>query len=92
MKHITTALFIALALPAAAQDQPADGLPPEIVALVDRLDPKNGVIELNGPKATLDLGTKYDFYDAADARDILVMIWGNPPRAVQNTLGLVMPA
>lgn len=63
-----------------------------IVALVKTLKPQHGKIALPGAKASLDLGTAYDFYGPADARTILVDIWGNPPENGQGILGLVMPA
>jgi len=56
------------------------------------LKPQHGKIALPEAKATLDLGTAYDFYGPADAKSILVDIWGNPPSAGEGVLGLVMPA
>lgn len=63
-----------------------------IEAVVKDLKPQRGKVSLPAAKATLDLGSKYDFYGPDDARRILVEIWGNPPEAAQGVLGLVMPA
>lgn len=86
------ALALALAAPAMAKEEP---LPPEIekaLKVADSLHPKQGKIALPTAHATLDLGKSYDFYDAEDARKIIVDIWGNPPEAGDGILGLVMPA
>ena len=94
--HSLRAIFLWLALilaaPIAAQEAAPEELPPEIVALLERLDPKSGEVSLPAANATLDLGEDYIFYDADDAREILTVFWGNPPETVQNALGLVMPA
>ena len=60
--------------------------------LAKKLKPQRGRITLGEAKATLDLGTAYDFYGPADARKILVDIWGNPTDAGEGVLGLVMLA
>lgn len=60
--------------------------------IVKRMQPRQGLIALPEAKATLNLGTDYDFYNAADARTILVDFWGNPPEAANGVLGMVMPA
>ncbi|MEE4289912.1 MAG: DUF2167 domain-containing protein [Erythrobacter sp.] len=89
------ALFVSfwllLAAPLAAQDA-QEGFPPEIAELLERLDPQTGKIALPSAEATLDLGEDYIFYDADDTRDILTMLWGNPPGTANGVLGLVMPA
>lgn len=76
----------------------ANGAPPppvaasaqSVKALASKLSPRQGKIALPEAKATLDLGTAYDFYGPADARTILVDIWGNPPGEADKVLGLVM--
>jgi uncharacterized membrane-anchored protein len=78
-----------LAAPAAGQSEP---LPPEAQALVEQLSPRSGAIPIPEARATLDLGERYMFYGAADARRILVEVWGNPPEQADGVLGLVMPA
>lgn len=61
-------------------------------AIVEALRPRRGEVTIGAAQATLDLGTAYDFYDAADARRILTDLWGNPPEASSDVLGLVLPA
>ncbi|MCL9999942.1 MAG: DUF2167 domain-containing protein [Erythrobacter sp.] len=79
------------AVPIAAQ-APAEGeLPPEVVKLLDSLNPVNGKVGLPEARATLDLGEEYIFYGKEDAAKILVQLWGNPPQAAEGVLGLVMP-
>ena len=41
-------------------------------------------------KAALDLETTYDFCGPADARTILVNLWGNPAEIADGVLGMVM--
>ena len=40
-------------------------------------------------KAALDLGTTYDFCGPANARTILVNIWGNPAAIADGVLGIL---
>ena len=82
------ALVMTTATVTAQQGQP----PQNVVTLAKSLKPQHGKIDLPGAKASLDLGSAYDFYGPADARTILVDIWGNPPENGEGMLGLVMPA
>ena len=106
-KIMTTAALAALLLASAAPvsmlaaqstAQSAPLSPQEQAAMdqlareVQQLKPQSGKISIPEGKLELDLGQKYVFYSAADARKILVDIWGNPPEAVEGTLGMVMPA
>lgn len=84
-------LTVLFAAPLAAQEA-APELPPELAEVLDRLDPQTGQIVLPSAEATLALGEEYIFYNAADARDILTILWGNPPEVANGVLGLVMPA
>ena len=76
-----------MALTAAVAPQQVDR-----AKLVKSLRPQHGKIPLPAAKASLDLGTAYDFYGPADAKTILVDIWGNPPENAEGVLGLVMQA
>lgn len=76
-----------MALTAAVAPQQVDR-----AKLVKSLRPQHGKIPLPAAKASLDLGTAYDFYGPADAKAILVDIWGNPPENAEGVLGLVMQA
>lgn len=82
------ALFVT---PLAAQTPPgAESPPPEVVRLLENLKPVSGRVAIPEARTTLDLGETYDFYASAEAQTILVDLWGNPPEAVSNVLGLVM--
>ena len=86
---VTASALGLVCAPAMAQDGP---LPAEAAALVATLEPRSGEVAIPEAKAVLDLGSKYQFYAATDAQRILTEIWGNPPEAANDVLGLVMPA
>lgn len=84
-------ILVACAVPATANTGERERSP-ELVAFLKELRPRNGTVAIPEAKASLDLGTEYDFYDRADAAKILVQLWGNPPESAEGVLGLVMPA
>jgi uncharacterized membrane-anchored protein len=84
------ALVSSAAMPVVAASAPQ--VPAKVEQLVGSLNPQRGKFAIAEANATLDLGQTYDFYDKADARRILVEVWGNPPASADNVLGLVMPA
>lgn len=49
-------------------------------------------VVLADARATIDLGAGYDFYPPAEARRIMIEIWGNAPEEADGVLGLIMPA
>lgn len=58
--------------------------------LLDNIEPKTGLIELpDGVR--LDLKDKFYFLDSEDAVYVLTEMWGNPPTAAAETLGMVFP-
>jgi len=61
-------------------------------AFVKSLHKQTGDVTIPTADAVLHLGSKYYFLDAAEAKKVLVDIWGNPPTSVSDVLGLVMPA
>lgn len=61
-------------------------------ALLQSLHPQTGDVKLPAAHATLHLGRDYYFLPADEAKRVLTEVWGNPPEAVEGTLGLVMPA
>lgn len=85
-----------IALTAAFASPPASASPQQAEAHIRQvaaaLSPEHGRVPIGEAHATLNLGDQYDYYGRDDARKILVDIWGNPPDAVSNVLGLVMPA
>ena len=63
----------------------------EMLQFEASLHPQSGTIQVPGAHATLNLGDKYYFLPAADAKRVLTEGWGNPPDAVTNVLGMVFP-
>jgi uncharacterized membrane-anchored protein len=55
------------------------------------IHPQHGDIRLPTADAVLHLGTGYYFLDAADAKLVLTKIWGNPPSAIADSVGLIFP-
>jgi uncharacterized membrane-anchored protein len=60
-------------------------------ALKAALNPQKGKIEIGEAPVSLDLGDKYYFLPADQAKRVLTEAWGNPPTAVQDVLGMVFP-
>lgn len=99
-------LFAALLLTstaslAASQSDPATPPASEQVAVAERvrafkaldasLHPQTGEVMIPGGHASLNLGDRYYFLPAAEARRVLSEAWGNPPDALTDVLGLVLP-
>ena len=94
----TTALF-------AAPQTPPEVSEPELTeeqleaidqAYVDSLEAsytyRTGIIPLSGHVATLDVPEGFKYLDAEQSRQVLVEIWGNPPGAAEDVLGMIFPA
>ncbi len=101
MRKMIGAGLLALALVVAPVElamASAGAAPPQSISANDQaafekgLHKRTGDVAVPGTDAVLHLGTKYYFLDAAEAKDVLVRLWGNPPSAVEGTLGLVLPA
>lgn len=56
------------------------------------LSPKSGDIALPGGKAQLKLSDAFQYLDPEDSARLLVDAWGNPPRAAESVLGMILPA
>ena len=95
MKSIIAAIAItaALFLPAHAEKQPT---PQEMEAFqkamkaIGELQYQSGVIPLAGGKLKLTLPPELQYLDAANARKVLVDIFGNPPNS-GSTDGMIVP-
>ncbi|MBO9711393.1 MAG: DUF2167 domain-containing protein [Sphingomonas sp.] len=76
----------------ARDEAPAGkGVPPELLALEKNLHPQRGDVRIDAAKAVLHLGDAYYFLPADEAKRVLTQVWGNPPDAVTDVLGLVLP-
>lgn len=53
---------------------------------------REGILDLPGNFARLDLPEGFRFLDSEDARRVVVDLWGNPPGGATDLLGLVVPA
>lgn len=60
--------------------------------LLEKLDFQQGVIKLPEAKATLNVPADFYYLSPADAKIVLVDIWGNPPAAAEGTMGMIFPA
>lgn len=72
----------------------ADATPEQRKALLDfetSLHPQTGVVKVPGGHATLNLGDRYYFLPADDAKRVLAN-WGNDPAGLGDVLGMVFPA
>lgn len=58
---------------------------------VDKLPHQTGDIAVATAKARLNLGDDYYYLGADEAKRVLTEIWGNPPDATRNVLGMVFP-
>lgn len=76
----------------AAADSAVAGKPakPDF-SWVDKLPHQTGDVAIAAAKARLNLGDDYYYLGADEAKRVLTEIWGNPPDAVQNVLGMVFP-
>lgn len=75
----------------AGADEPA-AIKAKQAAFTKSLHPQTGNVTVPGADAVLHLGSKYYFLGPEEAKRVLVDVWGNPPDAASDTLGLVMPA
>jgi uncharacterized membrane-anchored protein len=84
------ALFVAQS--ARGADQGSDAAEAQrLNGIVQSQHRRSGDVAVPGAEATLHLGSKYYFLDAADSKQVLKE-WGNPPSAADGVLGMVFPA
>jgi uncharacterized membrane-anchored protein len=75
---------------AALAELPADART-KMLEFERSLHPASGTVQVPGAHATLELGDRYYFLPAADAKRVLTEGWGNAPDAVDGVLGMVFP-
>ncbi|MEG3088748.1 DUF2167 domain-containing protein [Sphingomonas sp. PB4P5] len=71
--------------------QEAPSVPPALVQFEKGLHKQSGDVAVPGARAVLHLGQDYYFLGADEAKKVLTDVWGNPPDAVTDVLGLVLP-
>jgi uncharacterized membrane-anchored protein len=75
--------------PSAAQAAAAEKAERDrMIAVLKSLHPQTGAVSVPGTDAKLQMGDRYYFLDSADARKVLVDLWGNRPEEVSNVLGM----
>lgn len=93
MKVTTSAGAMALALvlagPATAQNDTSPKVSPEVAAFEKSLHKQTGAVAIPAAHATLNLGDRYYFVPADEAKQILTKVWGNPPDSAEGVLGIV---
>ena len=90
---ITGALILAwMALVSSAIAQDTEPTAAEIQKIVQGLHYQQGEVKIKDGLATFEVPTNFNYLAAADAKTVLVKLWGNPPAQVDDVLGLLMPA
>jgi uncharacterized membrane-anchored protein len=99
MKIMASVFALAILVPASASSAapPPPGVQKAAVeqamqTMLKEQKPQKGDVTVLGTKATLHLGDRYYFLNAADAKKVLIDAWGNPPDVTDNVLGMVFPA
>lgn len=72
--------------------QPSDDSESATQSFERQLHFRSGTITLSNQLVKLELGDKYRYLDAADARKVIVDLWGNPPDSAAEVLGMIVPA
>ncbi|MGH7942324.1 MAG: DUF2167 domain-containing protein [Limisphaerales bacterium] len=87
---LLVAALISFGLRAWGQDDTAAQVAAQ--KLVGSLQYKHGDIPIQNGLATLNVPAKFKYLDAADAKKVLVQLWGNPPEQADDVIGLLMPS
>jgi len=101
LSGLAAAALLALAAPqlaGAASKDPVAATPEQAAAMAradalqKQLHPQTGVVAIPAANARLNLGNRYYYLPADEAKRVLTEAWGNPPDAVDGVLGMVFPA
>jgi uncharacterized membrane-anchored protein len=74
------------------QEQMEAAYKAHVQELTKDLHYQEGTAELPGGMAHLDLPKGFRYLNPADAKKVVVDLWGNPPQSANDILGLVVPA
>ena len=74
----------------SASKATSQAIPPQLIAFEKGLHKQTGDVRIPEAKAVMHLGDRYYFLPADEAKRVLTEVWGNPPEAVSNVLGLVL--
>ena len=91
--HAVVAALLIGGLPSAWADAPG-GAQPQMTAeqFLASLHFQSGKIDLPNGIASLDLAPTFRYLSPEDSKRVLVDLWGNPPGAGANNLGMIFPA
>lgn len=95
--NLGNAAFLLLTLGlSAAQETPSPeqreaAYRTHVLKVLEGIRYREGVQELPGGMARLELPGGYRYLEPEDARKVVVDLWGNPPEAAANILGMVVP-
>ncbi len=81
----------AIAPASPAPEAPPDAEEQRIVGILKSFHQQTGKITLKDGVADLNLPDQFRYLDATDSRKLLVDIWGNPPSAASDVIGMIIP-
>ena len=76
---------------AGEADAAADTTPAPAGRPLPKLNFQKGKITLSNGLADLDVPDNFRFLNAQDARKVVIDVWHNPPSAVGNVIGMLVP-
>jgi uncharacterized membrane-anchored protein len=59
---------------------------------VESLDYKTGAVQLGETGVKLNVHNAFYLLSPEDSRRVIIEVWGNPPAAADNVLGMIMPS
>lgn len=83
MKQSLLLALLTLSFAASAQQAPEEAPP--------TFNFQKGTVVLPGEKARLEVPETFGYLDPAQAETFLTKVWGNPPGAGKDTLGMLLP-
>lgn len=99
MKHIISAIIIAVSISGAANAKTLEEMFPGDSSLSEEgrqffkdFDFQQGNIKIPAAKATLNVPANFYYLSPADTRKVIVDVWGNPPASAEDNLGMLFPA
>ena len=99
MKQVFIAVFVCFGFSSLATFADENQPTPEQLEYLEQakslwnsLDRRNGEIKLPNGVATLNVPESFYYLSPEDAEKVLVQVWGNPPGAGSDTLGMLFPS
>lgn len=94
MRRPLACLTLLLCALAGAAEENSQALDPKVQAVLERaakMEPRQGVIPIEGANASLKLTEAYRFLGPEDASFVLCDAWGNPPGIKEGVKGMLVP-